>query len=103
MSSVLSTATYDTKLTCSRSDHSWGCPPHLSFTGEKGCTPCSKEGNFVCGLDKYTKAKLKCTHLPTGLTWVPVKNPNACDANDHYNDHDKRARANCHRRDLPFT
>ncbi|KAG0642325.1 hypothetical protein HOY80DRAFT_1036888 [Tuber brumale] len=72
----------DSKNLTSRGEYS--CPSGKPFTGEAGCSTCSKPGNIVCGRDEDAIADLKCTRFSTGLVWVPVKNPNKCGVGSPY-------------------
>jgi len=60
------------------------CPSGKPFTGQAGCSTCTKEGNIVCGRDEDQIADLKCTRFSTGLTWVPVKDPKKCGVDSPY-------------------
>ncbi|KAG0126280.1 hypothetical protein HOY82DRAFT_672710 [Tuber indicum] len=62
----------------------YSCPSGKPFTGQAGCSTCSKEGNIVCGRDEDAIADLKCTRFSTGLVWVPVKNPGKCGVDSSY-------------------
>ena len=78
MSFIPPITTYDTKLTYTSSHLPSGCSPKRSFTGQAGCSQCTKEGNIVCGRDEDRVTNLKCTRFSTGLTWVPIDNPGTC-------------------------
>ena len=78
MSFIPPITTYDTKLTYTSSQLSSGCSNGIPFTGQAGCSQCTKEGNIVCGRDEDRVTNLKCTRFSTGLTWVPIDNPGTC-------------------------